>query len=272
MTRRTLLATALAANNPKRPFAFSAKGYPNWPIAKAFEFSAQLGYTGIELLAPIKFDPAEIRALAKKHRLPVVAIMEDLRLTGDPAQHLARLETTLKLAAKIGHPVVETVVGGLPPEWEKLKPQFAERLAPWARLAEKYKVPVAIKAHIGSALHLPEDAALLCRQIASPYLKINYDYSHFQLQKLDLETTLRAALPHIAMIHIKDSTGAPPTHRFLLPGEGTIDYTAYAALLNRLNYRGPIVVEVSAHVLAKPNYDPESAARQVAATVLPKFK
>ena len=36
MTRRTLLATALAANNPKRPFAFSAKGYPNWPIAKAF--------------------------------------------------------------------------------------------------------------------------------------------------------------------------------------------------------------------------------------------
>jgi inosose dehydratase len=271
MTRRTLLA-ALAASNPARPFAFSAKGYPNWPLERAFAFSAQLGYTGIELLAPIKFDPAEIRALAKKHRLPVVAIMEDLRLTGDAAQHLARLETTLKLAAKIGHPVVETVVGGLPPEWEKLKPQFAERLAPWARLAEKYKVPIAIKAHIGSALHLPEDAALLCRQLASPYLKINYDYSHFQLQKLDLETTLRAALPHIAMIHIKDSTGAPPAHRFLLPGEGSIDYTAYAALLNRLNYRGPIVVEVSAHVLAKPNYDPEAAARQVAATVLPKFK
>jgi inosose dehydratase len=198
--------------------------------------------------------------------------MEDLKLTGDEAGYLHQLESSLKLATNIGRPLIETVVGGKPSDWLAIRPQFLQRLRPWAALAEKYKVTVAIKAHIGSALHLPEDAALLCRQIASPYLKINYDYSHFQLQKLDLETTLRAALPHIAMIHIKDSTGAPPTHRFLLPGEGTIDYTAYAALLNRLNYRGPIVVEVSAHVLAKPNYDPESAARQVAATVLPKFK
>lgn len=271
MTRRTLLAALAAAKSP-RPFAFGCKGYPNWPLPQAFALSAQLGYTGLELLAPVKNDPAEIRALVKKHRLPVVAIMEDLRLTGDPAPHLARLESTLRLAAKIGHPVVETVVGGQPPEWEKLQSQFADRLAHWARLAEKYKVPVAIKAHIGSALHLPEDAALLCRQIASRYLKINYDYSHFQLQNLALEPTLRAALPHIAMIHIKDSTGAPPAHRFLLPGEGSIDYTVYAALLNQLEYRGPIVVEVSAHVLAKPNYNPEAAARQVATTVLPKFK
>ena len=272
MTRRTLLAAALAAHPPRRPFAFGCKGYPNWPLDKAFAFSSQLGYSGLELLAPVKITPAEIRALAQKHRLPGLSIMEDLRLTGDPAPHLARLETTLKLASHIGRPIVETVVGGTPPEWEKLKPQFEDRLRAWARLAEKYKVPVAIKAHIGSALHLPEDAALLCRQIASPYLKINYDYSHFQLQKLDLETTLRAALPHIGMIHIKDSTGTPPSHRFLLPGEGSIDYTAYAALLDRLQYRGPIVVEVSAHVLAKPNYDPEAAARQVAANVLPKFK
>ena len=45
------------------------------------------------------------------------------------------------------------------------------------------------------ALHLPEDAAAICRELASPRIKINYDYSHFQLQNLDLETTLKAALP-----------------------------------------------------------------------------
>ncbi|HEU0124260.1 MAG TPA: sugar phosphate isomerase/epimerase family protein [Bryobacteraceae bacterium] len=270
ITRRALLAAL--AQRTHWPFAYSFKGYPQWPLEKAFSLTAQLGYTGVELFEPAKVDATEARRLAAKHKLPIVAIMEDLRLTGDAAAHLRQLESSCKLSAQIGRPLIETVVGGKPEEWTQLRPQFLERLKPWAVLAEKYKVVVAIKAHIGSALHLPEDAAGLCREINSPYLKINYDYSHFQLQGLDLETTLKAALPYIAMVHIKDWTGTRDKFRFALPGEGSIDYTAYAALLRRLNYRGPIVVEVSAHVLQRPGYNPENAARFVADTVLPKFR
>jgi sugar phosphate isomerase/epimerase len=270
ITRRAILAAL--APQPKWPFAFSFKGYPNWPLERAFAFTKLLGYTGVELFDPAKVVPAEARAVANKHKLPIVAIMEDLRLTGDEAKYLAQLEATCKLSTQIGRPLIETVVGGKPEEWPRLQPQFLQRLKPWAALGEKYKVNIAIKAHIGSALHLPEDAAALCRELASPRIKINYDYSHFQLQHLDLETTLKAALPHIAMIHIKDSQGVPPAHRFLLPGQGTIDYTHYAALLKKLNYKGPLVVEVSTHVLQTPNYNPEVAARFVAENVLPKFK
>lgn len=269
ITRRTLLA-ALAARQTW-PFAFSFKGYPGWPLEKAFAFTARLGYTGVELFEPAKIDPAEARRCSANSKLPILTIMEDLKLTGDESAYLAQLESSCKLAAQIGRPLIETVVGGKPSEWEQLRPQFLERLKPWANLAERYKVPVAIKAHIGSALHLPQDAAGLCREVGSPYLKINYDYSHFQLQGLALEETIRAAFPYIAMIHIKDWTGTPEKFRFALPGQGTIDYTAYVALLRRLDYRGPIVVEVSAHVLQTPGYDPEAAARFVAETVLPKF-
>jgi inosose dehydratase len=270
ITRRTLLAGL--AGGPRWPFAFSFKGYPGWSLEKAFALTAQLGYTGAELFAPNSINAAEARALVRKHKLPILAIMEDLRLTGNEDDHRKQLESTCRLATQIGRPLIETVVGGKPEEWPALRDGFARRLKPWAELAEKYKVTVAIKAHIGSALHLPQDAAALCRETGSPWLKINYDYSHFQLQRLPLEATLRAALPHIAMIHIKDSIGVPPNHRFTLPGQGSIDYAAYASLLASLPYRGPVVVEVSTHVVQAPGYDPEAAARFVSETVLPKFR
>ena len=271
MTRRSLLA-ALAAPGPKAwPFGFSFKGFPNWPLEKCFALCQELGYTGVELFDPAKVNAAEARRLSSKHRLPILTIMEDLRLTGEEHSFAQRLEASLKLSREIGKPLVETVVGGKPSEWPELRPQFLIRLQSWARLAERYKVPIAIKAHIGSALHLPEDAAGLCHELGSPYIKINYDYSHFQLQGLGLEMSLRATLPYIGMIHIKDWTGTPEKFRFALPGLGSINYAEYAALLGRVNYRGPIVVEVSTHVLQQPDYNPESAARFVAGKVLPKF-
>lgn len=269
ITRRALLS--LIASRRQWPFAFSFKGFPGWPMERAFALTAQLGYTGAELFEPARINAAEVRRLSKKHKLPIISIMEDLRLTGDEAAHLTRLESSLKLAKEIGNPIVETVVGATPEDWPAIRPQFLARLKSWARLAEKYKVVVAIKAHIGSALHLPADAAALCTELASPNIKINYDYSHFQLQRLKLEETLKAALPHIAMIHIKDWTGTPENFRFVLPGEGSIDYNAYASLLRKFNYSGPIVVEVSTHVLQQPSYNPESAAGSVARNVLPKF-
>lgn len=290
MTRRNLLlSTAALAAKPK-PYglAYSFKGFPHWPLEKSFALCAELGYNGVELFVgfkqdhePGKLDVPSLRQLIQRFKLPVVTLMEDLRLTGDDQPiHLQHLEATLQLARAIDPrhpPLIETVVGGRPEEWEKLKPLFVERLKAWARLADKYKVVVAIKPHIGSALHLPEQGAELCRQVSSRHLKLNYDFSHFQLQGLDLEQSIRAEQPHIAMVHIKDSiitdaTTRPPKFRFALPGEGNIDYAKYVTTLQKLNYRGPVVVEVSTQVNQRPNFNPESAARYVATKVLPTFR
>jgi inosose dehydratase len=260
-SRRQLLLAALA---PARtwPVGISLKGFPGWPLERSLALCAELGYSGVELLA----GSPPVRSF------PVLSIMEDLRLTGP--EEPERLEASLRLAKAISSrrpPVVETVVGGKPAEWPAIRPQFLERLKGWARLADRHRVPVAIKAHVGSALHRSADAVALIREIGSPFLLLNYDYSHFQLQGEALADSLVAALPYTAMIHITDSTGQAPNHRFVLPGEGTIDYAAYAALLRRYQYRGPIVIEVSTHVLQAPGYDPARAARECALRLFPHF-
>jgi sugar phosphate isomerase/epimerase len=163
MTRRALLA--LLATQQKWLFGFSFKGFPNWPLPRSFELCAKLGYTGVELFEPATINPVEVRRLSRAYSLPVLSIMEDLRLTGSEAEQLLRLEASLKLATEIGRPIVETVVGAKPVDWPAIRPQFLLRLQSWARLAGKYKVPIAIKAHVGSALHLPKDAAGLCKEL-----------------------------------------------------------------------------------------------------------
>lgn len=271
MTRRNLLAGLVPwAKHPV--FAYSFKGFPNWPLERSFALAKQLGYTGVELFEPRKALAIEVREMIAKHKLPVASLMEDLRLTGDEQLSLSQLDQSLRLAKEIGRPIVETIVGGKPPEWPQLKAKFEQRLEKWTERAEKHKVVVAIKAHIGSALHTPKDAAELCHKMKSKYCKLNFDYSHFQLQGMELAGCLDAALPSAAMVHIKDSIGDGAKYRFVLPGAGSIDYASYARELAARKYTGPVVVEVSTHVLQEKTFEPEAAARFVAEKVMGHFK
>ena len=133
---------------------------------------------------------------------------------------------------------------------------------PPARVAEAARTVIAIKAHVGGAVHTPEAALWLWRQADSPWIKLAYDYSHFQLRSFSLEQSLRAMAPQTAFIHVKDSRGDAARVQFLLPGEGDIDYAAYLRLLHEARYAGYVVVEVSGQIHGKPGYDPIAAARK----------
>ena len=62
--------------------------------------------------------------------------------------------------------------------------------------------------------------------------------------------------------HIKDERGVDPDFAFLIPGEGEMDYARYLTLMDGAGYDGPIVVEISLMVQARPDYDPLAAAAQ----------
>jgi sugar phosphate isomerase/epimerase len=272
---------AVAGADAKRTIGlgFSLYGMKTLALAEAIDACADLGYDCVELpvMPDWPSDSAKLSADSRRElaarladkKLRLSALMENLPALGDDAQfaeHQERLKRACELARELKQgehvPVVETILGGKAGEFDVVKERLVERVREMAKVAAAADVTLAVKAHVSNAIQRPEQLQWLLSQAASPYLKAAYDYSHFQLQELKLPETLDQLLPRTVFIHVKDTEHASGKRGFLLPGEGTIDYTEYFRLLVASKYRGDVVVEVSGQVFGKPGYDPLAAARK----------
>jgi inosose dehydratase len=258
---------------------FSLYGMKSLPLDEALKACAEIGYDNVELALlegyptePKLFGAADRQRLRERLaalQLRVSGLMENFSLLADDAKQAQQLER-IKAAAQLAHdlapdapPVIETVLGGKPAEWEQVKDRMAAQLRAWAETAAAAKAVIAIKAHVMSAVQTPDRLLWLFRAVNSPAIQLAYDYSHFAAQGLALEATLAALIPHTRFIHVKDVRGSADTKvEFLLPGEGTIDYGDYFKKLHALGYRGDVVVEVSSMISKQPGYDPLAAARK----------
>ncbi|MFN0019255.1 MAG: sugar phosphate isomerase/epimerase family protein [Pirellulaceae bacterium] len=257
---------------------FSIYGMKTLPLATAIKTCREIGYDCVELplmpgwaADPEKlaiFARKELKAALEKSGLRLSALMENLPILGDDKVHAANLQR-LTLAAELAHelfpkqpPLIETILGGKPAEWEAVKGKMAERLKDWARIAEEKNIIIAIKAHVAGALHAPADAVWLLEQVSSKSVRLAFDQSHFELQKISLENALDTLLPHTVFIHVKDAEGDAAKFQFLLPAEKENHYAEYFKLLAAKKYHGDVVVEVSGQIHSKPGYDPVAAARK----------
>jgi inosose dehydratase len=144
-----------------------------------------------------------------------------------------------------------------------VKDRLAERMTKWADAAATAKVVVAVKPHVANALHTVEAAKWLIGRVNSPWLRLAFDASHFQLRGVAPETAAAELGPLAAFAHVKDAKGTPDKFEFLLPGDaGTTDYPALAGALAKAGYAGPVVVEVSALLFNRPGFDPVAAAKR----------
>ena len=267
---------------------FSLYGMKTLPIATALKTCAEIGYDNVEfalmpgwptepkLLAPA--DRKQIAATLDSLGLKLSALMENLSPLGTDADHQRNLER-LAAAATLGRelspsaqPVIETVLGSNPKQWDAVREPMVERLRAWGTVAAAHKTIIAVKPHVGGALHTPEGALWLLRAVNHPWIKLTYDFSHYELRGYELAATLKDLAPHAAFIHVKDSEGTADKFKFLLPGEGRIDYASYAARLRETPYRGPVVVEVSGMIFNQKGYDPVAAARKSYAALAPHFQ
>jgi sugar phosphate isomerase/epimerase len=291
LTRRSALAVAAAVSlgakaSPSR-FGFSLYGMKSIPVRRALDLCAQIGYKAVELaLMPgwdtepkllSKADRSELRRKLKDVGLTLPALMDNLKLLGPEAEQRANLER-LKAAAAIAHEVspgppavIETILGGRPGEWEEKKQAMSEELHVWAETLAPLKTVVAIKPHVSGAMNLPDRALWMVNQVASPWVKLVYDYSHYELHSLDLKETMRQLVRQSVFVHIKDSEGDAAKFKFLLPGDGRMDYKAYVQALTAAGYNGAVVVEVSAQISGQPGYDPVYAAKHCYEKVAPAF-
>ena len=254
----------------------SLYGMKTLPLDQALNTCAKIGYTSVEFALNVGF-PTEPKVFTQEARKAAVAqlqalkmglpcVMLNLSLAADDKAHAAALASMSEAAllcnelAPTNPPMIETVLGGKPAEWEQIKGRMAERLHSWAETATKGKVSVAIKAHVGSAVNSPERLLWLIDQVKSPAIAVAYDYSHFEVMGIPMAESMHMLLPHTKFIHVKDTEGDPAKFKFLLPGEGRTDYVAYFKILKEHKYTGPVIVEVSAQIFNKPGYEPVAAA------------
>jgi len=248
------------------------------PFREGLGHVARIGYKATELCLRAGWD-TEPKLLTKADRtairkriadlgLSLPSVMENIPLARQDSlpANLERLRTAAEICyeASPGQPaLIETTLGGRPANWEQMKTAMADELGAWAKTLEQLKITLAIKAHSKNAMSLPERALWLVDQVKSPWVKLVYDYSHYAANGLDMQKTMDQVASHAVFVHIKDVQGTPDNFKFLLPGDGHIDYKAYVKALTAVGYRGPVVVEVSVDVFDQPGYDPVGAAKHV---------
>jgi sugar phosphate isomerase/epimerase len=264
-------------------------GMPTVPVDTILPFLARLGYAGVELTVIPGYttelstlDAAERRRIARMLKdnhleLPSIASQTSM-VERDPevaARHWARLTGAVDLALDWAldgtPPSVDTTVGGTSQQWDELKPLLIERMGELVRYGEQRGVVIAAEPHVGSMLDTPARVLELLRTIDSPYLKLNFDISHFNVMGIPIAESVAALAPHTVHTHVKDERGVVPNYEFLIPGEGEFDYVAYLHAMREHGYDDFITAEVSIMVQRRPGYDPLAAAEQTYQTLARAF-
>lgn len=274
LSRRALIALAARAQKPAVRLSIGNYGMKSLAVEQAIQEIRRIGYDGAELclMAGWPSEPALLDAAARRRirsmAFPIPSLIENFNLLVSEEAHrttLARIRRAAALAhdlAPKSPPVLQSVLGGKPAEWEQVKGRMAERLADWAHVAAECRILLTVKSHVGSASDTPEKLIWLLDQVKSKSLRGIYDYGHFELLDIDLERSLDLLLPRAAFITVKDGQRVNGAPRFLLPGEGTIDYQRYCAKLKAMRWSGWMLVEVSNQLHSAAGYDPIRAAEK----------
>ncbi len=257
---------------------YSTWGMPSVEMDEAVPHLAGLGYDGVEITVIPGYktelgtlDAGErrrIRSLFTAHGVEMPAIAGHTSLLDQDvrahATNMKRLKDTVELAADLTMgdlvPCLDTTPGGRPEDWPKVRDRLLNEVGDLVDFGARLGVTIAMEPHIGCCLCDVERTLWLLGKLDSPFLKLNYDISHFEVAGVPTAESVAALAPHTVHTHVKDQRGTTPDFEFLIPGEGDFDYVAYLDAMKEAGYDDYITVEVSMMVQQRENYDPLDAA------------
>lgn len=117
-----------------------------------------------------------------------------------------------------------------------------------ADLAQDCGVTVHLEVpHLYQLTDTVEHVRAIFSELDHPAVAATVDASHWGIIRYDLNSFFRFLGPRLRHAHLRDSAGAD-TKDFkqnleLTPGRGTVDFAAFGAALDRMNYRGEVSLE-----------------------------
>lgn len=117
-----------------------------------------------------------------------------------------------------------------------------------ADLAQDFGVSIHLEVpHLYQLTNTVEHVRAIFADLDHPSVGATVDASHWGILKYDLDEFFAFLGPRLRHAHLRDSAGAD-TNDFkqnleLTPGRGTVDFAAFAAALDRVNYRGDVSLE-----------------------------
>jgi sugar phosphate isomerase/epimerase len=264
--------------------AFSTNAYTRMPFEDAARRIAEIGYTGVEIMADVPHawpaglldaDKHAIRGALERYGLGISntnAFM--MKAVGDarqaywhpswiePDRHYRQIRIdhtrrALSLARELGAPSITTEPGGplaSGESWSQALRMFVEGLKPVAEQAEKEGVRLLVEPEPGLLIENADQFVELMEHVDSPAVGLNFDVGHFFCVGDDVPATIKRLAPFIGHFHLED-IAATRVHHHLIPGEGAIDFPAVFLAMQAIGYDGWVTVELYPYV-----DDPDAAA------------
>lgn len=253
-------------------------GFPRANLDDELDLAEWMGARTLEILPSWRRlpDPASPRVRAADRGITVHGVhgcwgRESIRAervdlgSPDPAVHRDSIDDLTRCvdwAAAAGARVLVVHPGGLsdPTTLPARRDALGRGLAVLSDRAAGTGVLICVEnmppgVHPGSRM---EDLAELLRELSLPGVRLAIDTGHANITNTAAGETL-AAGDLLATTHVHDNNGRSDSHH--PPGLGTVDWPAWFAALDAINYRGPIMLECVKRVRADRScYRPEVLA------------
>jgi sugar phosphate isomerase/epimerase len=224
--------------------------FGGYDLETAFRCLSEAGYDGIELsaidgmsehlvLGRWREIAPEIKRLSRAYGLELLAMEQ-------PSRDPKTMTSAFEAASEIGIPIVNCGPGGTSGDDAALR-ECIDSLGALAESAGRYGVTLCVKAHVGAAIHDTPTTLAAMSAIASPHFGIDMDPSHIHRAHEDPAESLKAVLPRVRHVHIRDCKGreqSPGKPEMQANGRGDIDLLAYIRVLHEGGYSGPVDLEV----------------------------
>jgi L-ribulose-5-phosphate 3-epimerase len=232
--------------------AGSTNSYHTYTLEQALEGIARAGLKYVELTAvrgwtehvPLEATDeqiAQIKVGLDKLGLRISAMSGHSDLT--TPEGLVDGKKAVDLCPKLGINLMSTAVGGHAGK-EENKSAFMKHIFDLADYAARRNVFLALEVH-GDIMASGRISIPLIKEINRANVRINYDTANCVyyggVQAVD---DIRAVVPYLANIHLKDKRGGKGVWDFPAIGEGKVDFARVLKILQEEGYTNPFSVEI----------------------------